>query len=146
MSNHRNIKHPGIIVDSGSNQVVVRIEPQTACGNCNAKSHCSMAGDSGKLIDIPVNDSSKYFLGQKVTVILVESLGYKALLLGYLMPFVLLMITLVTSLAFTQNEGLAAIMAIAILVAYYAFLYRIRLRLRKTFNFSILSGLVDKEC
>jgi sigma-E factor negative regulatory protein RseC len=63
--------------------------------------------------------------------------GYKALLLGYVLPFILLMIVLITFLSIEGSELLAGILALLILVPYYTGLYFLRDRIKKTFSFSV---------
>ncbi len=66
-----------------------------------------------------------------------KSLGFKALFLGYILPFLLLVITLFTSLTITKNEGLAGLLSVGVLLPYYLGLYFFRKKISNTFIFEI---------
>ena len=133
----KDIAHPGIVESTAPQQVNVRIEPQSACGTCHSKSYCSMAESSGKLVEVSVNDSSPYQPGQQVTLFLQESLGYRALWLGYILPFLVLLAVLVSMVVLTANEGLSALVSVLAISLYYIILYHKRHLLKKTFAFRI---------
>lgn len=134
---HKNIAHPGIIEQINKGQLMVRIQQQSACGNCHSHAHCSMADNSGKLIEVSISDTSAFETGQEVTLFLAEKLGYKALLLGYLLPLLILLTTVIVMVNTTGNDGLSALVAVGVMLPYYAVLYKMRGRLRKTFEFKI---------
>ena len=131
------IKHPGIVESVNGNTVVVRIESQAACGHCQAKSHCGMVESADKLIEVSDRRASAYTVGQEVVVTLRQSLGYKALMLGYIIPFLILLVALFAITLSTGKEALAALVAVLLMVPYYGLLYRYRQKLRKTFHFEL---------
>ncbi len=131
------IKHPGTVESVHGNTVVVRIESQAACGHCQAKSHCGMVESADKLIEVSDRRASDYAIGQEVVVTLRQSLGYKALMLGYMIPFLILLVALFAITLSTGNEALAALVAVLLMGPYYALLYRYRHKLRKTFHFEL---------
>lgn len=131
------IKHPGTVESVQGNTVVVRIESQAACGQCHAKSHCGMVESADKLIEVSHHNASEYTVGENVVVTLKQSLGYRALLLGYIIPFLILLIALFAITLSTGREALAALVAVLLMVPYYALLYRYRNKLRKTFHFEL---------
>lgn len=134
------IRHPGVVERIEGNTVIVRIESQAACGQCQAKSHCGMVESADKLIEIKHIKPDHFATGQKVIVKLKQSLGYKALMLGYITPFLILIISLFAIALITGNEGLAAFIAVLLMAPYYALLYKYRNKLRKTFHFTIDSN------
>ncbi|GEM_PF-430878 len=135
--NARQICHPGEVERIDGHKVYVRIASQAACGHCRAKSHCGMAESVDKVVEVDSDDPSGHSPGQQVEIVLERSLGYKALLIGYILPFLILLGSLFAVYFITGNEGLAALIAVALMAPYYAFLYRYREKLRKTFHFSI---------
>ena len=70
-------------------------------------------------------------------IILARSLGFKALFFGYIFPFLTLFITLVIVLSLTNNEGLAGITALLILVPYYLLLKVFNHRITREFVFKL---------
>lgn len=131
------ITHPGVVERVEGHIVLVRIESQAACGHCQAKSHCGMVESVDKLLEIEHPQPYRYAPGMPVQVSLKQSLGYKALFLGYLLPFLIMLIALFAVALATGNEALAALVAVVLMAPYYALLYRYRHKLRKTFHFYI---------
>ncbi len=135
---HENIEHPGIIDKIENERVWVKIQPQSACGSCHSKSYCSMAESVDKVIEVQNEQSGKALKkGERVKIVLRRSLGYKALFLGYLLPFLILIFSLIITLSLHINEGLAAGISILLLVPYYSFLYVKRDAIRSSFHFFI---------
>ena len=131
------ICHPGIIDRIDGSRLYVRIESQSACGHCRAKSYCGMVESVDKIVEVTTSDADAYGPGQKVEVILQRSLGYKALLMGYMLPFLILLAGLFSIYLLTGKEGLSALLALLLMVPYYTLLYRYRDRLRSTFHFTV---------
>ena len=135
MQNNKQIDHVGTISDIKDEKITVSILNVSACAGCHAKSACSMSDMKEKEIDI-IDYSSSFKLGEEVKVVYQESLGWLALLLAYVLPFVLVLITLFIATAFT-NELISGLMALGILLPYYSLLYFLKDRLKKTFSFTI---------
>jgi len=135
---HENIEHPGIIDKIDNERIWVKIQPQSACGNCHSKSYCGMAESVDKVIEVQNNQPGKSWKqGERVKIALRRSLGYKALFLGYLLPFLILIFSLIITLSIHINEGLAAGISIFLLVPYYSILYYKRDIIRSSFHFFI---------
>ena len=135
MQNNKQIDHVGTISYIKDEKITVSILNVSACAGCHAKSACSMSDMKEKEIDI-IDYSSSFKLGEEVKVVYQESLGWLALLLAYVLPFVLVLITLFIATAFT-NELISGLMALGILLPYYSLLYFLKDRLKKTFSFTI---------
>jgi sigma-E factor negative regulatory protein RseC len=131
------VTHPGIVERVEGHTVVVRIESQAACGHCQAKSHCGMVESADKLVEIEHPQAWQFAPGKPVKVSLKQSLGYKALFLGYILPFLIMLTALFAVALATGIEALAALVAVVLMVPYYALLYRFRHKLRKTFHFQV---------
>lgn len=65
------------------------------------------------------------------------AVGFRASLYGYLLPLILMVVTLVGVLAATHSEGLAAVSALGILMPYYVLLFLMRNKLRNRLSFSL---------
>jgi sigma-E factor negative regulatory protein RseC len=126
----------GIIESVHKNRITVRIDRASACGSCSAKGMCNLAESAESLIEI--DDSTQLFsVGEWVRVSMSRSMGNKAILFGYFIPFVLLISTLLIVSACGLPEWIAGLLSLLILVPWYIVLYIFRERLRKTFTFSI---------
>ncbi len=135
MQNNKQIDHVGTITDIKDEKIRVSILNVSACTGCHAKSACSMSDMKEKEIDI-IDYSGSFKLNEEVKVVYQESLGWLALFLAYIIPFVLVVITLAIATAFT-NELISGLLALGILLPYYSILYFFKDRLKKTFSFTI---------
>jgi sigma-E factor negative regulatory protein RseC len=105
----RNIEHPGIVDRVEGRQAFVRILPQSACGSCHSKSYCSMSEVSEKIVEVGLREDDQIGQGEQVTITLERSLGFRALFLGYMLPFLILLVSLFVLVSLTGNEGLSAL-------------------------------------
>lgn len=135
MPSGKPIEHIGIIHKIDGFNIQVSFSDQPACSGCHAKNVCSIAGMEKKSVDIVQTGNFK--IGEKVMVILKKSLGYKALLLGYLIPFIIVLLFLVLFSIFLNNELLAGLYSLLVLIPYYMILYRFRENIRREFSFLI---------
>ncbi len=76
-------------------------------------------------------------VGESVVVVASMQTGIKAVKLGFILPFFILIIALAVSYQLTGSEPIAALIALASLIPYYLFVYLIRDRLRETFSFVV---------
>jgi len=130
------IHHTGTIKKIFKDRILVNLEKHSACGECHARGVCSVSEVEKKVVEI-FDASSDYNIGEEVNVIMKKSLGFKALFIGYIIPFLILVLTLFLSLAITKNEGLSGLFAIAILAPYYIGLYFLKGKISNTFIFEI---------
>ncbi len=132
----KNIEHTGIVQDITDTVIYVKILSQSACAACHAKTICGMSEMKEKLIEVErVNQNIQ--IGDEVTVLLKESLGFKALFLGYLAPFIILFVILIALISYTANELLSGLCALSSLVPYYIILFLFKSKIRKEFKFII---------
>ncbi|MCB2220909.1 MAG: SoxR reducing system RseC family protein [Bacteroidetes bacterium] len=131
------ISHSGLIQKIDDQQIYVSIVSQSACAACHAKGVCNVSELSEEIVEVPKEAGIHYEVGQNVKVSMQKSLGTHAVFLGYILPFLILLATLIIALAITGREGLSGLLALAILIPYYLFLYTMRDRLKRTFTFRI---------
>ncbi len=119
-----------------NHSLIVSILNQSACSSCHAKGACSVADFQEKEIEI-THFSQKYQPGQEVTILFRETQGFTALWFGYLMPFLLVLFTLIIAVSLTKNELISGLLSLAILIPYYITLYFFRAYLKKVFKFEV---------
>jgi len=130
------IKHIGFVKEIKGSSLIVNIINQSACSSCHANGACSVSDFQDKEIEIS-NVSKSYFQGQEVTVVFKESQGFTALFYGYILPFVLVLFTLIIAVSFFKNELIGGLLALAILIPYYITLYFFRHLLKNIFKFEV---------
>ena len=131
------LKHTAVVKQVNSDSLIVSILNTTACSGCSAKGGCAVSDLQQKDIEITGCIKRNYLPGEQVTVIFKEISGFKALFLGYILPFLFLMVVLFVVNIVTGNEILAAFSGLAILGPYYGVLYMFRDALKKVFTFEI---------
>lgn len=130
------IRHKGFVKAVSSNKLTVTIISQSACSSCHAQGACSVSDFQDKEIEIS-EFNGNYKAGQQVTVVFKESKGFKALLWGYVLPFIIVLATLIVVQEITGDELKAGLISLAILIPYYTTLYFLRHHLKKIFKFEV---------
>lgn len=131
------IKHAGVVDGVEGGCVRVRILQSSACSACKVAAHCNASETKEKIIDVMDADASHYQKGDQVMVVADTAVGFRASLYGYLLPLILMVVTLVGFLAATHSEGLAALSALGILMPYYVLLFLMRNKLRNRLSFTL---------
>ncbi len=131
------IKHLGIVESIQGSHLSVRIVQTSACAACSAKGHCSSADSKDKVIDITDTAASSFRVGERVMVVGEMSMGMMAVMLAFIIPFVLLVVSLFLFMALIGNELYAALLSLIILVPYYFVLWLNKTRLKQKFSFTI---------
>ena len=131
------IKHTGIVEGVEEGCVKVRILQSSACSGCKVAAHCNASETKEKIIEVMDADAGSYQVGDSVVVATDTSVGFRASLYGYLLPLVLMVITLFAVMATTHSEGAAALSALGILIPYYIGVYLCRNKLRRKLWFQI---------
>lgn len=136
MSNE--ISHAGVIESIAEGCVKVRILQTSACASCKVAAHCNASESKVKVVDVcGVANVSSLSVGQSVVVSTSRDVASRALLLGFGLPFLLLVAVLMIVLWITGNEGIAALSAIGSLVPYYLVLWLLRDRISRQVRFEI---------
>ncbi len=131
------ISHEGIVSKITPEGIEVVIVSQSACAACHAKGVCGLGEAVEKIIQVPVPDAQKFYQGQRVVVEMNESEGSKAVLWGFVMPFIILMIAFFFIYFLTHNEVYAGLGSLLSLVPYYFVLHLTKNWMRKKFTFNI---------
>lgn len=135
MSNR--ISHSGIIKSIGEGCIKVQIVQTSACAACKVSSHCNAAELKVKIVDVFGADVAGYQEGQQVVVWASKDVANRALLLGFGVPFLLLVCVLMIALKLTSNEGIAALVALGSLIPYYLALWMMRDRIQRQISFHL---------
>lgn len=131
----RTIQHDGTVREAGPDSVVVSIVSCAACAGCQARGMCGMTESEEKILDI----MGKYDVspGDKVTVEMKESAGMKAVILSYLVPFLIVIGGLFILQLLAVDELTAGLISIALLVPWFLILYLFRKKLARSFTFTL---------
>ena len=130
------IEHEGIIDHIDGDVAHVKIDSVSACKSCHAKGVCSAADQEEKFLLVPLQGAT-HQQGEPVYVQIAQHLGFRAVALGYVYPFLVLMAVLIGLIAAGMEELKAGGFALLSIIPYYLVLYMFRDRLSKSFTFSI---------
>jgi len=128
------IEHLGRIEGITGDRVMVNFISQSACASCQAKGVCSVSEVQEKSIEAD-NPGFEFKIGDEVKIILQQSMGFKALFLAYVFPLILVLVSLIVLSGILNNEGLAGILSLCGIAAYYGVLFLLRKKVDKQFSF-----------
>lgn len=136
------IEHKGIIKNIQPDLIQVLIVQKSVCGDCDAKGVCIVSDKQEKIIDIESPDKS-FKTGEQVILTGRQSTGIHAVLLAFVIPFILILITLLILHLFVINEVISGMAALSVLVPYYIILSFFNKRLKADFKFEIRKDTTD---
>lgn len=134
----KEIRHDGIIesIDSDGH-VQVRITQMAACAGCKVAAHCNASEQKVKVVDVYHCEQTDLSVGDSVVVSTSQTAAGKALLLGFGLPLILLLVVLTVMLIADCDEGMSAITALTVLLPYYLILWFCRDRIAGDIKFHI---------
>ena len=119
----------------GDGTAEVEILVSDSCSGCQAKSVCSAGKTETKVIiakcDTPL------FPGDIVTVEMPLSQGFQALLIGYVVPFIVLITTFIIASFTGTGELASALLSFAAIGIYYLAVWLFRGRINEKYEFTI---------
>ena len=135
------IKHDGIVIAVNSNGTVrVRIVQTSACASCKAKAMCASAESKEKeLTAFTVHNcsGSEVKVGDEVVVMVQQKMGWKAVLLAYVLPFAVMMsVVAVGNGVLGVREEVIGTAALCAMGVYYIVLGFFKDKIQKEFSFT----------
>ena len=160
------IKHDGIIIALNEDgTALVRIVQTSACAACKAKAMCASAESAEKEMTVVLlnqeprtknqdasatTDQTKvtslgslllapeaYKVGDTVEVMVQQKMGWKAVVLAYLLPFfVMLAVMFIGNAIWTVREEILGTVALSAMALYYLLLGMFKDKLQKEFSFT----------
>lgn len=130
------IAHEGTVLRApGNGTADVEIITADACSGCHAKSVCSAGKSDTRVITVKSNAAIK--AGDRVTVVMQLSQGFRALAIGYIIPFVVLIAAFVITTIAGAGELASALLSFAALGLYYLAIWLMREKIGEKFEFKI---------
>lgn len=131
------VYHDGNVVSVSGNHVQVKIISKSACAECHAKGVCNASDMDEKLIDGVANPGHSFHIGEPVTLVMEEKLGWIAIFYAFGLPFLVMVSILILFSALGHSETFAALAGLASLLPYYLLLYVFRRKVEKDFLFKV---------
>jgi len=130
------IEHSGIINHIHGNHIRVQILQESACSGCHAKGACSAADMKDKYVDVE-SDASDFKIGDQVTLLGQSSMGLLAVLLAFVFPFLLILLTLFVLRNYIDNEAVSGSIALGALLPYFIILSFFNQKLKSKLKFHV---------
>lgn len=130
------IEHTGFVTRIRGNNIQVQIVQMSACSSCHAKGACSASDMEDKQIDVESSDTS-IRVGDAVLLTGEVSTGLQAVLLAFVIPFLLILVALIVLRSVTLNEAVSGTIALSLLIPYYIILSFFNKKLKSKFRFEI---------
>ncbi|MBO7458189.1 MAG: SoxR reducing system RseC family protein [Paludibacteraceae bacterium] len=129
------IRHTGVVLSVTGNMAHVEIVQTSACSACKARKMCMSAESQQKEMDVLALEPLA--AGDRVEVEVREKLAWKAVLLAYILPFVVMM-GVITVLDFVTDwsEAVVGTLSLCAIALYYIGLSVFKHRLQKQFVFT----------
>ena len=130
------IRHTGIVSGINGELAHVQIVQSSACSSCKAKSMCMSTESQQKEMDAVMQEPMQ--VGDRVEVEVREHLAWKAVLLAYVLPFIVMMsVIAVLDVLTGWDEAIVGTIALCSIALYYLVLSQFKHRLQKQFTFTV---------
>lgn len=136
MSSSHCIEQKGVIKEIEKGLAKVSIISYSSCVSCESKVACGIGESVNKEIDVPIT-TGIFSVGEHVVILMNRSLGFKAVGIAYLIPFIILITSLSILNSLQIKEILTGIISMGLLIPYFIILYILRNKLNSTFSFSL---------
>ena len=129
------IRHEGIVMRIEGDRAHISIVQTSACSACKARSMCMSSESQQKEVDAIMLEPME--AGDRVEVEVRERLAWKAILLAYILPFVVMMAVIaILDYATDWSEAIIGTLSLCAIALYYIGLSVFKHRLQKQFTFS----------
>lgn len=129
-----NITHSGFVSQVADGHVKVSLFRPEACGGCQMKDYCGGDNDERQEFELVANG---YQVGDEVQLLMSTSTGLRAVLVAYLVPFAVLLLSLIIGLEMGLTEAEAALVSLSTTGLYYILLKMISKSIKGHFSISI---------
>jgi sigma-E factor negative regulatory protein RseC len=129
------IAHDAIVQSIDSSSVRLLLLNKGSCSGCNAGKSCGMSGSDTR--ELSIEGTFDVSPGSRVTVVLKQSSGFLALFLGYLLPLLIFLVSLVLLNIFSVDELASGLISLGMFIPYYLLLSLFRSSIRQKFSFTI---------
>ena len=136
------IKHDGIIIAlNGDGTTLVRIVQTSAYAACKAKAMCASAESTEKEMTVMLLGDGQWAVGDTVEVMVQQKMGWKAVVLAYLLPFFVMLAVVAVGSGIGNRiseigEEVIGTVALCAMAVYYIVLGLFKDKLQREFSFT----------
>jgi sigma-E factor negative regulatory protein RseC len=129
-----NITQSGFVSEVVDGRIKVSLFRPGACGSCQMKGYCGGENDERQEFEVA---ASGYKVGDEVQLDMSTTTGLRAVLVAYLLPFAVLLISLIIGLQLGLSETHAGLISLLITGVYYWLLNLMSERIKNHFSIKI---------
>lgn len=132
------MEHEAVVVEVIAEQKRVDVEMVVsgACGSCKAKAVCGGGESQVRQVAAYTDHPELYNVGDRVVISIEQIMGYKAIVLSYIVPLIVMLVALALTHS-RYGDLVAGVSALGACTLYYIVLAFFRKRLERVIVFSI---------
>ncbi len=132
------MEHEAVVVEVIAEQKRVDVEMVVsgACGSCKAKAVCGGGESQVRKVAAYTDHPELYNVGDRVVISIEQIMGYKAIVLSYIVPLIVMLVALALTHS-RYGDLVAGVSALGACALYYIVLAFFRKRLERVIVFSI---------
>lgn len=134
---NKEVNHDGVVMKIDGPSVTVKMTVNSACHACHAKALCGVSESQDKTIVAQNINNLSFEVGETVRVELRQSLAAKAVVVCYLLPFVVLIASFCSMYAFCKNELVNVLVSLCCTALYFFFVWLFRSKIEKNVTFTV---------
>ena len=131
------ITHKGTVTAIDNGEIFVTIESESACVSCHAKGACSMSDKKDKIINVDVKTYPEVKVGDTVNVLITKDSGVFAVIISYIIPIILMILSLFIFNKLDVNEPMSVLYMFVLLTVYFTTIYLCRNKIKNKINIQI---------
>ncbi len=131
------IKHEGIVQSVDGLKVTVKMTVGSACSGCHAKGICGAAESRDKVVNAININRLDLSVGDTVAVEMRQTLAMKAVVICYLVPFIVLFASFCLMYLVCSAEWVNVVVSLGLTALYFVLLWVFRKRIEKNVTFVV---------
>lgn len=132
-----NIRHEGVVQSIDGLNVMVKMTVGSACAGCHAKGVCGAAESRDKVVKAVNINNLDLSVGDTVAVEMRQGLAMKAVVICYLVPFVVLFASFCLMYLVCKVEWVNVAVSLGLTALYFVLLWFFRKRIEKNVTFVV---------
>jgi len=128
----------GVVRRKEKNGLWVEVLVESACAGCHAKSVCLSSERRQQEVFAYCSEPEEFAIGEQVRLSMRRKVGNRAVRIGYLYPFLILMVALLISNQLIENELICVAIALGCTAIYYLLVWAFKKKLDSGFRIEAL--------
>ncbi|MEM5948622.1 SoxR reducing system RseC family protein [Spirochaetia bacterium 38H-sp] len=129
------LSHVAKVVSIEGDKIRISMYRSGMCAHCAAKGACSVMDSNEQ--EMLVKNPGNLRVGDMVKLVISSSTGWKAMIVAFVVPFLLMFAGILIASSLGASEGVSAVAGLGSLALYYAILALFKKRIDRTFSVKI---------